>query len=1212
MSDLPAQADLELRVWDLLTRDFSWEIPDTFCVTIEDGAEAALGRTRLQIFEVMVAAIFARLRPEYEWAVTPNRPDGGLDFVGRNRFLTDDVLGIAAVITVGGQCKKRTRVGDIVQEVAGSLARMAVTIDPTFFVVALSARLSRSRVEDARAILEATHRRHCHILDRTQIEGLIRDHLATVEEILREGLGPDEVAEVLQYFVTPVPLDPQALTASGPDRVLAGVPFQVTVDVHAAAAQGLRAWWRPDARPETAGSLVLLGPVAAGVADGASLDVGVGGDLMHARVVLDLVSFGSGTFELGELVVSPVGTDPDAEALAVAALGQVEVITNVRPRFFARPFRPALERLSEAHGRAQIGGAHVLGVVGDGGSGKSRLCEEFSIQQRRAGSPVVTARQAKSLDDPNRLLVELLIGLLEEAPEDASADEVIDAVRRVDPSLAERATTAISGLFGSAVDTGADSDEQSLLSVAVLLAVVRCRRAPVIIHLQELHWCTASLFGLIGRFVRQLDLVLRGSEAEPTGHGALVLLEGRTREVVDAGLGEAWTSEPFESFLRTSTVEVIECPAFDPEDGREFTRLLFEHSHSTERMISKDLLEVQGEVIDRIHRSAGGNPFLVLAQVQLLKDRQVLGQNPVTGLLYLARAWPDDVPLPGSITTSIRNRWEYLRTVAPPVADLLWAATLVDDHLPAGLFRALRRALAPTVSIADLDATNLIWCGNGSTDQVTFRHEHFFQALRSFEVDDAKRSIAVACYADWYDALPRPTPADLFRWGRVILEQPQPDHGTAQRLLKRALDGATRNGDTALARRAAAVSLDLDWAIDSISMLGRGPFLVRCDREIALVRDLLSGDRAEARRRLDALDLRIADRSDAAAVWTARWRADLERRRLTAQVLKVQLLFNDRQPMTAVEVAGRVVRGVLTERQADPALSGDRDWDALEMEAWYARAVALALAGEIDESVDASTRAVAQAERLGGQLARSVQSTHANILLARDRAAAEARLRALLAEVNSASASEAHLKINLGMALILKVHEAAGISAGDRSDARSALAEVFTRAFRRGDDPDAAAAALLLGILAALTPDGEADQVSWFAQSVASASKGRQMETLWRAHINLAMTLEQRADGLTQSVIDHARAALEILDESLAPYPQPDLSARFGLVVLPLAQAARVLVAAGFEDADAVLQRYPALVRCFTDASLRELRDDLGGYLSHEWIRAGSVDLVIY
>ena len=128
----------------------------------------------------------------------------------------------------------------------------------------------------------------------------------------------------------------------------------------------------------------------------------------------------------------------------------------------------------------------------------------------------------------------------------------------------------------------------------------------------------------------------------------------------------------------------------------------------------------------------------------------------------------------------------------------------------------------------------------------------------------------------------------------------------------------------------------------------------------------------------------------------------------------------------------------------------------------------------------------------------------------------------------------------------------------------------------------------MLGILAALTPDGEADQVSWFAQSVALASKGRQMETLWRAHINLAMTLEQRADGLTQSVIDHARAAFEILDESLDAYPQPDLSARFGLVALPLAQVTRVLVATGFEDADAVLQRYPALVRCFTDASLRE------------------------
>ena len=108
--------------------------------------------------------------------MTPHRPDGGVDFVGHQQFLDDTSLGIAASITVGGQCKKRSTVDDIVGEVAGSLARMALTLNPTFFVVALSARLTRALVQKARAILENVHHRHCHILDRSQIEGLISDH----------------------------------------------------------------------------------------------------------------------------------------------------------------------------------------------------------------------------------------------------------------------------------------------------------------------------------------------------------------------------------------------------------------------------------------------------------------------------------------------------------------------------------------------------------------------------------------------------------------------------------------------------------------------------------------------------------------------------------------------------------------------------------------------------------------------------------------------------------------------------------------------------------------------------------------------------------------------------------------------------------------------------------------------------------------------------
>jgi hypothetical protein len=82
--------ETERRVWQLLTRDFRWQLPDEIGVTLPGVFDPGARPARLQIFEVAVAAIFAKLRPDYTWYVTPNTPDEGVDFIGRHGFLQDD------------------------------------------------------------------------------------------------------------------------------------------------------------------------------------------------------------------------------------------------------------------------------------------------------------------------------------------------------------------------------------------------------------------------------------------------------------------------------------------------------------------------------------------------------------------------------------------------------------------------------------------------------------------------------------------------------------------------------------------------------------------------------------------------------------------------------------------------------------------------------------------------------------------------------------------------------------------------------------------------------------------------------------------------------------------------------------------------------------------------------------------------------------------
>jgi hypothetical protein len=178
------------------------------------------------------------------------------------------------------------------------------------------------------------------------------------------------------------------------------------------------------------------------------------------------------------------------------------------------------------------------------------------------------------------------------------------------------------------------------------------------------------------------------------------------------------------------------------------------------------------------------------------------------------------------------------------------------------------------------------------------------------------------------------------------------------------------------------------------------------------------------------------------------------------------------------------------------------------------------------------------------------------------------------------------------------------------AEARERLGRVFRSSFQVGRYLQAGAAALMLGIVSALEDDGEA--ISWFAQAVAAASRGHKMETLWRAHINLATSMHRREERVTESVRDHAQAALEIMEETLSSYPQPDRSARFNLIRVPLAQAVRFLIEAGDEAGSGALVRYPGLRNSFQEAQAGILREDRGAYRSHEWLRIGGEDYVIY
>lgn len=1215
----------EKLVWELLIHDFPWNPPDGGPVSVHRPQRKRIdGKIKFQLFEVAFTTLMSRLRPDYHWFVTPRQGDGGTDFIGRTQFLASEALGIKACITVGGQCKKHEG-RDPFDRVAGSLTKMRASENPTFFLVALASNLTRERLNTYQQILQTSLHCDCHILQRREIEALLAAHLDSVSPLLREALTPHEAERVEQY------LKGRALPAAGlydlsaraPQRVLAGQPFEVAVDIRGVveAGGGVRLRWRPGSPDQVDGDadgVTLVGPVGADHPRGAPVTRSTthDDDPLASQLHLQLVSYAVGRRALGVLQLLAGG--PDAPVvLAERALGQVQIVENVRPRFYDAPVRPVLRALDEAWEAAHAGAVKAVAVTGSGGAGKSRVVEEFALEVRRRGECVVSAKQANTLDYPRRLFVNLLVGLTSPATEGDLAEAVLSRIAGYDAALADAAAATVRGLVGSTGRSGGGIDDEKL--VAVLLMLVRrvTRQRALLLHLQDLHWCTADVLELLERLLWQLEHLHGGARGADDGHGLLVVLEGRVGEEFETAHG-AWSTRTFEAAVkRLGRPNVVRCDPYTPQQSRNFTRRLFEESHSANRRTPTALLDLQASVAERIDQAGGGSPFHILEQLKLLKHRGAVVQNPETGLHYIVRPDAVDGALPPTVAAAIEARWNYLRSEKPALAQLVWAAALLSERIPAPLFRRLWSALAPRATQEEIEATEFLAVAAGADAAWALRHENYFQTLRRLELLPEERARVLEVYAAWYGEIGQPTAQQRYDLARIHLAGQAPDFQRIAALLREARTQAEAAGDIRLFRRVLGTLLDdVCWPRADLFSAGEPSFLALCDDEVQLCHAMVGlGERDDALQRLERLDGEIEARMREAA-HAGRVVDALQLKRFVLRVASVGILMNNRQPARAAQISAAAVADFTTRRNAGLDVQS-APWRALELELCYIHSVALALAGDVDGALEAGERAVALAREGGaGDRALEVVSTYANILLARDPGRSEQLLRetaARAAHLPEGGHTRMDITLNLAMCLIVLAHRD---GAGDPARAAARLDEalgllkpLFTRTVELGWLADAAAAALLVGLVHALRGDGA--DVGWFADAVNAAARSRQMETLWRAQLNLASSMHRAGDD-PRKVGEHARAAYEILADTLAPFAQPELSHRFRLVRVPLAQAVRFLVEVGDPTGERALAQLPALQACFADPHAPRLRDDRGGFTSHEWLRVDGYDYVIY
>jgi hypothetical protein len=378
-----------------------------------------------------------------------------------------------------------------------------------------------------------------------------------------------------------------------------------------------------------------------------------------------------GYFELRDRGVRELkGVREPVRVYELAGLGRLRSHLDVSrarglSRFVGREREMAA--LESALDRAREGAGEVVGVVGEAGIGKSRLCYEFSERCRRSGIDVWAAQcTARGARQPLLLLRELarsVFGVTDWDTERAVRDKVAGRALLLDPPL-EGDLPLILGLLGIPGDgfsTRLGGARGRLFATLERLLLGGPTSGPTVVVIEELRWIDPPSEAFVKALVEALP-------ATPT------LLVASFRPKYRA----AWLNKPCYRRL-----------PLEPLDRRSLAAL-FRDQLGTDPSLAP--------LAERIAERVGGNPFFVEELVRNLAESGALERK---GGAFRAAAPIDETAVPATVQSVLAARIDRLserdKTVLQTAAvighqftePLLKRVTRLDD----GELRAALRAL---------------------------------------------------------------------------------------------------------------------------------------------------------------------------------------------------------------------------------------------------------------------------------------------------------------------------------------------------------------------------------------------------------------------------------------------------------------------------------------------------------------------------------------